>query len=129
MSAFRFWVPGPLPGLNEIVDAAKGCGGKGYGYAAMKRAWTEKVMLHALAAKVPKGLRRVRLSMTWHEPANSNGVSRDPDNIEAGQKFVWDGLVKAKIIPNDKRANNAGTTHAHAIGPVPGVEVTVVPVE
>lgn len=129
VAAYRFWVPGQLPGTNEIVDAAKGCVGKGYGYAKMKAAWTDKVKMHALAARVPKGLRRVRLECTWIEPVNGNGANRDPDNIEAGQKFLWDGLVKAKILPNDKRANNAGSSHTHQVGPVPGVEVTVIPAD
>lgn len=122
----KFWVPGQLPGMNEIVDAAKGNGGKGYGYAKMKKSWTEKVALHALAAHLPKDkLKRVRLHMNWFEPMHANGNSRDPDNIEAGQKFIWDGLVAARILPNDKRANNAGSTHVHSLGPVPGVEVII----
>lgn len=123
----KFWVPGPLPGLNEIVDAAKGCGGKGYGYAKMKEKWTNDVALHVLAAHVPKGkITRVKLHMHWFEKKHTNGTERDPDNIEAGQKFIWDGLVHAKVLPNDKRANNAGTTHECTYNaPVAGVEVTI----
>jgi len=118
----KFWVPGPLPGMNEIVAAAKGCGGKGYGYSTLKKAWTEKVALHALAARIPKGkFTRVRLHFTWVE----RDGARDPDNVEAGQKFVWDGLVQAKVLPNDRRANNAGTTHTHRIGVPSGVEVEI----
>jgi hypothetical protein len=127
--SFRFWVPGPLPGMNEIVKAAKGAGGKGYGYAKLKSMWTETVAMHALAASIPKGkLSRVRLSMRWIEKRGEHGSERDPDNIEAGQKFLWDGLVRAKILPNDRRVNNAGSSHAHAFGPVAGVEGTIVDV-
>jgi hypothetical protein len=114
--------------MNEIVAAAKGTGGRGYRYATMKATWTNRVALHVLSARVPKGLKRIRLECRWIEPRNTNGVSRDPDNVEAGQKFLWDGLVVAKIIPNDRRANNAGSSHTHEIGPVAGVEVTVVDV-
>lgn len=124
----HFWVPGPLPSLNDIVDAAKGCAGRGYGYAKMKKAWTEKVALHALSARIPKGrFKRVRLELLWIEKPQERAVnSRDPDNVEAGQKFVWDGLVHAGILPNDRRTNNAGSTHQHGTGPVAGVEVTII---
>lgn len=121
----RFWVPGPLPGMNEIVAAAK-VGGKGHAYSAMKSKWTNLVKLNALAARIPKGkFTKVRLHMLWSEASKPNGAQRDPDNIEAGQKFVWDGLVEAEILPNDKRANNAGSTHSHVLGPLAGVEVTI----
>jgi hypothetical protein len=112
--------------MNEIVAAAKGCGGKGYGYARMKAEWTGKVKLHILAARVPKGIfSRVRIACRWIEPRNANGQERDPDNVEAGQKFLWDGMVDAGIIPNDRSANNAGSSHEHCSGPAPGVEVTI----
>jgi Holliday junction resolvase RusA-like endonuclease len=122
-----FWVPGPLPAFNDIIAAAKGRGGMGYAYAKMKKAWTEKVAIHALAARIPKGrFKRVRLHLRWLEPPRlSSALERDPDNIEAGQKFVWDGLVHAKILPNDRRANNAGSVHTHDTGPMAGVEVTI----
>jgi Holliday junction resolvase RusA-like endonuclease len=123
----KFWVPGPLPGMNEIVEAAKGNGGKGYGYATMKKTWTEKVAWHARAAQLHrKPMVRVRLEFLWTEARNANGVQRDPDNIEAGQKFIWDGLKHAGVIPNDTRKENAGTKHDHAVGVMAGVEVTII---
>jgi hypothetical protein len=123
---WHFWVPGQLPGMNEIVATAKGAGGRGYTYAKVKKRWTNDVALHVIAAGVPKGLKMIRIECHWIEPLHENKSSRDPDNIEAGQKFLWDGLVLAKVIPNDKRANNAGSSHRHSNGCVPGVEVIVV---
>lgn len=123
----KFWVPGPLPGQNEIVAAAKGSAGKGYAYAAMKKAWTDKVAWCARAAKLhQRPFTRVRLEFNWIEPKNANGAQRDPDNIEAGQKFVWDGLVVAGVLPNDTRKQNAGTSHSHVVGALSGVEVTII---
>lgn len=123
----KFWVPGPLPGQNEIVAAAKGSSGKGYAYAAMKKSWTDKVAWCARAARLHQHpLTRVRIEFNWIEPRSANGAQRDPDNIEAGQKFIWDGLVVAGVIPNDTRKQNAGTKHSHTVGPLSGVEVTII---
>ncbi len=124
----KLWIPGPLPGMNEIVEAAKGYGGKGLGYSKLKRAWTETVAWRAKAA----GLHRtpmacVHLDCHWIEAKNKNGATRDPDNIEAGVKFCLDGLKVAGVIPDDKMANIASIHHTHAMGPLAGVEVTVTP--
>lgn len=130
--SWRFWVPGPLPGLNEMIDAAKGCGGRGLGYSAMKAKWTGDIVMHILASRVPKGLKRIACEFQWV----SVNRQHDPDNIEAAQKFVWDALCPpgkgkpgAGIIPNDGWDENAGSRHFHTIGPRAGVWVTVVPVE
>jgi hypothetical protein len=122
----RFFIPGPLPGLNEIIEASKGAGGLGRVYAKMKRQWTNHVAFHVVAARVTVA-NRVRLELEWVEPVHANKAERDPDNIEAGQKFIWDGLKAAKRIPDDKRTNNAGTMHTHSAGPKAGVWVTVIP--
>jgi Holliday junction resolvase RusA-like endonuclease len=121
----KFWIPGPLPGMNEIIAAAK-AGGRGAVYAKMKREWTQNVAWHVKAAGIRAKLKRVRLHFHWIEPRNRNGAQRDPDNIESGgQKFVWDGLVLAGVISNDKREQNAGTTHRHSLGAIAGVEVEI----
>ncbi len=85
-------IPGRLPGLNEIIDAAKL---SPYIYSKMKDrytniiAWTAKMM--------PKFEGKVDIKIKWIEP---NG-NRDPDNVAAGKKFILDGLVKSGIIKND----------------------------
>lgn len=132
MRQWRFFVPGPLPGLNEIIDAAKGSGGKGLAYSAMKAKWTGTVYFCAKAARVPR-LPRVRLELNWVHADQRH----DPDNQEAGQKFIWDGLkgpdaqCKAglSVLANDGWDQNAGTTHHHVVGSRPGVWVAVNEVE
>ena len=125
----RFWIPGPLPGMNEIIEAAKGCGGRGMAYSAMKSKWTNDIALLAMAARLPKGLARIRIEFEWV----SVNRQHDPDNIEAAQKFVWDAFCSPKkgrpgagIIANDGWDQNAGSSHRHTIGDKPGVWVTVV---
>ena len=86
-------IPGRLPGLNEIIDAAKSHFGE---YASMKETYTN--MVGWLAKKLPT-YEKVALIITWYEPDQR----RDPDNIMAGQKFILDGLVAAGTIPNDSQ--------------------------
>jgi hypothetical protein len=116
----KFFIPGPLPGLNEIIAAAKGCGGRGRAYSAMKATWTQTCALHALSS----GLRRVdrvRLAFRWVE----RDRKRNPDNIAAAHKFILDGLVTAKILDNDGWSQVAGWSDTFEVGKRPGVEVTV----
>ncbi len=117
----RFWVPGPLPAQNEMIAAAKGYGGRGIGYSKVKRSWTATVAWCAKAAHLPK-LARVRCEFEWV----SKDKRHDPDNVEAAQKFVWDGLKQAGVIENDGWDQNAGSEHHHSVGPKPGVWVTII---
>lgn len=119
-TAMTLWIPGPLPGMNEIVGAAKGFGGRGYGYSKMKKLWTDTVKLRALAAKLPK-MKRVRLHFSWVE----KNQRRDPENIAAAKKFILDGLVEARIIPDDGWSEISGWTDSFVVvsemDPSPGV--------
>jgi len=94
----QLWVDGPLPGLNEIIDAAKGSGGKGMAYAKMKRAWTDTVWALAKQARLPRFPGKVSMYFEWLE----RDKRRDPDNIAAGgRKPICDGLVAAGVIRGD----------------------------
>jgi hypothetical protein len=123
MKSFRFWVPGPLPGENEIIKACRS-----RAYPRLKVKWTSDIVWCIKAAIPPKGMARVRCDFEWV----SVDKRHDPDNIEAGQKFVWDSLSAprngkpgAGVIPNDGWAQNAGSSHRHVVGPRAGVWVTV----
>jgi len=92
------WIPGPLPGMNELIAAAKGAGGRGAGYARLKRDWTNIVQAIAQAKKLPAFPRRVVLEFRWFEKDRR----RDPDNVAAGgRKLVLDGLVAAGVLKGD----------------------------
>jgi Holliday junction resolvase RusA-like endonuclease len=121
---YRFFVPGPLPGLNEIIKACKGYGGRGYGYSRLKKQWTDNVAWMARAAHLPR-FTAIRLELLWVEPINKNGAKRDRDNIEAGVKFLADGLKAAGVIPDDRPENYLGASHDHDRGEKPGVWVTI----
>ena len=116
------WIDGPLPGMNEIVAAAKGSGGRGKDYSVMKRAWTDTVWALALQARMQRFSGMVRLTFLWVEP----NARRDKDNVAAGKKFVIDGLVTAKVLAADGWKIIAGFVDDFAIDPKrPGCLVTV----
>ena len=87
-------ISGRFPGLNDMIDAAKKGKGKYQPYAIMKEQYTDIVAW--TAKKLPK-FNKIDIEITWYEP----NASRDPDNVMGGQKFIFDGLVKAGTIPND----------------------------
>lgn len=112
------WIPGPLPGMNEMVASAKGSGGAGRDYSALKRRWTDSVML--LARRLPH-FQRASLTFTWHERERR----RDPDNIASAKKLVLDGLVAAKVLPGDGWDYVAGFRDEWLLAKKAGVLVTL----
>ena len=109
----KFFVPGPLPGLNEIIAASKKelpwlRNGKNrvYEITVMKKKWSMRVEIQAILAHnehfrgAPTPYNRpVAVQLEWIEPNNK----RDPDNVFAGVKFILDGLENAGILKNDTR--------------------------
>lgn len=119
----KFEIPGRLPGLNDIIDAAKQGRGKYQPYNDMKLEYTSAVAW--LARKLPK-YEKIELVITWYEPDKR----RDPDNIMAGQKFICDGLVQAGIIPDDSQRYIHGIVHKFRVDPEnPRVKVEVIDVK
>ena len=111
-------IPGRLPGLNEIIAAAKSHYAK---YSTEKKAYTEEVAWLAKQARLPK-LEKAYLVITWFEPDRR----RDPDNIMAGQKFILDGLVQAGVIPGDSQKYIQGIYHRFRVDRKnPRVEVVI----
>lgn len=122
---YRFCVAGRLPGMNEIVAAAKGTGGRGVRYSKMKQQWTNACAWAAKARHIPR-VGRSHFHFHWTEPKPSRATrKRDPDNCAAGKKFVLDGLVVAGVLANDTMAEVATFTDSFEVGPNVGVEVTI----
>jgi len=92
-----FFVPGPLPGMNEILKAAKGFRGRGIGYSRLKAQWDKIVSAYAKAAKLTPAIGPVTIDFYWIEP----NARRDRDNVAAAKKFAIDGLVTAGVLPGD----------------------------
>lgn len=115
------WIPGPLPGMNELIEAAKGARGRGHRYSRLKLVWNDTIVLLARAARIPT-MKRAHLAFRWLE----RDKRRDPDNIAGGgRKIVLDGLVTAGVLENDGWAQVAGWTDSFDVAARAGVEVTI----
>jgi Holliday junction resolvase RusA-like endonuclease len=105
----EFFIPGRLPGLNELIGVARGTRGRGsvMAAAAQKATYTNRVALYVIEQR-PRGSKPfpapVHIDLTWFEKDRR----RDPDNIVSAKKFVLDGLVKANVIENDGWEHIAG---------------------
>ena len=86
--------------MNDIIKAAKSHPVR---YGNMKREFTEAVAWH-VKAKNPPQREEVFIELTWYEKEKR----RDPDNIAAAKKFIFDGLVMANVIPKDTRKHILG---------------------
>lgn len=116
-------MPGPLPGLNDLIAAAKGAGGSGRAYAKLKRDWTQTIAWLAKAARLKSAGSPVDFEFTWHE----RDRRRDKDNVAAGgRKLVLDGLVTAGVLGGDGWAHVGEWTDRFVVDEgAPGVRVVL----
>lgn len=91
-----FFIPGQLPGLNEIIEAAKVRRGAWSKYGDMKDAHSAYIVTLIRQAKLEK-MDYISVSFEWVEPTRK----RDKDNIAAGKKFILDAMKAAGVIAND----------------------------
>lgn len=87
----KFTIPGELPDLNQIIKASKS---HYMAYSTLKKKNTQLVML---ASKGIASVERANFTITWH----CKNRRKDKDNIAAGVKFIFDGLVENGILKND----------------------------
>lgn len=92
----EFFIPGRLPGLNEMIGAAKRGRGKQNAYAREKKAIEQYIISTIHAEKIPF-FHRCKIGFTWIEPNRR----RDIDNISVGKKYILDALVKAGVLHDD----------------------------
>lgn len=124
LARWTVFVPGPLPGLNQLLAAAKRRDGNGWsGYAAVKRDWERRIAL-AIAAARPPRFDRAWLAFRWWEPSRR----RDPDNVAAGgRKLLLDVLVRQGVLPADGWRRVVGWADRFGLDPRrPGVALTVI---
>lgn len=95
LKTYKLTLPGPLPGLNEYINAERG---NRYTAASMKVniqsviALNIRRQLHGLHIKNP-----VVMHYSWFEPHRR----RDRDNISFARKFIQDALTSCGVLKND----------------------------
>jgi Holliday junction resolvase RusA-like endonuclease len=98
-----FIIKGRFPDANIYINAERS---NRYAAAKIKNKWTEIVKKEIQAQKIKKIDYSITIFFLWVV----RDKKRDKDNIMFGQKFVFDGLVKAGIIKNDGW-NNVSQIH------------------
>ena len=123
------FIPGPLPGLNQLLQAKAKMGQKVYrngirwnGLANLKKQHGDAIYWEAMAQKL-KPMTRAYLIFEWHELDDT----RDPDNLVAGgRKIILDALVKAGILPDDGWEHIVGWRDQwRLVATKPGVLITM----
>lgn len=93
---------GKLPGLNELIKAARDQDA----YGRLKKRLTARCAEQArdqFGENKPLG--PVHIEFLWFPEHNR----RDPDNVAAGgRKFILDGMVDAGVLVNDTRKHVIG---------------------
>lgn len=131
MSAVQsFFIPGQLPGLNDLLAWAKRRGvevgrqGKRWSsYAEQKQAWEEAIFVVIRNGKLSPCSGPVVVDYLWKESSRR----RDPSNVAAGgRKFIEDALVRAGILRGDGWKFIVGFTDRFELDKErPGVLVTI----
>jgi hypothetical protein len=127
--AQHLWIPGPLPGMNEIIDLRGQRGrrrsktGKRWDpWNSVKSRW-EKVIQGSVQVYQVRPQEKAWIWFIWVE----RGRRRDPDNITAGgRKIILDGLVRAGVLPDDRWKQILGWKDDFAVNKIrPGVMVYI----
>lgn len=96
----RLWIPGRLPGLNDIIEARRSRwkGGPGDGYNTMKKRWSRLIARIAASAGVLDTIDRGHFTYLFVEPNRK----RDPSNIIAGGvKILEDSMQGCGLLRGD----------------------------
>ena len=114
MASIEFTIEGSLPGLNEIIAmnrvSSKSNKKRFYAYTEIKRKVEEKIVLSAMSANRSRSLEPLA-SFDAHFLWFERNSRRDPDNVAAGVKFIFDALVSCKLIAGDRFANVRSIHH------------------
>lgn len=111
-----FEIPGTLPTMNEIIAKSK----QHYGaYSKMKKNSTQLVID---SAKGLPAIGSADFHITWY----CQDMRKDKDNIIAGQKFIFDGLVDGGILKNDGWKEVGNISHSFQVDKAnPRIEVEI----
>jgi Holliday junction resolvase RusA-like endonuclease len=106
--------------MNDIIKAAKIRRGAWSAYADQKRTYEGIIACYLDDLKPVDSM--VWVDFKWCEKDRR----RDPDNIAAGKKFIFDALVKKGILGDDRQKNIIGWSDTFTVDKNnPGVNVII----
>lgn len=98
------WVPGRLPGLNELLAGKASQNGSWNRYNQLKQQWYGQIKLLCHANRV-ESVGPGYFSFLFAEPDRR----RDPDNIvSGGVKLLFDSMVGAGVLKGDSWSHVLG---------------------
>ena len=113
-------IQGEMIDLNTYVNAERG---NRYHAAAIKKAETERVYWACKEQRLksmPDGISLIQCDRYTKD------LRKDADNVSFAQKFCFDGLVLAGVLPNDTRRYTGSIHHNFLVDKRrPRVEVTL----
>lgn len=87
-----FFIPGPLPGMNDYIST-----GSRFIYGNDKKKW-QKIIMHAIQQHGIGPMACAWFRFQWREKTKR----RDPDNFTSiGKKFIFDTLVESGVMNDD----------------------------
>ena len=117
----KFTIEGRLDGMNEIIAANR----ESPYIGAKEKRKQQNIVIKAIRFHRLKGVRNypVKIRIDWYE---KNGM-RDPDNICAAKKFIFDALQEADVLRNDGSAEIKGFREDFHIDKLkPRIEVVII---
>lgn len=112
------YIPHDLPDLNTVINQSKTHWSK---YRKLKQSATDTCAWYAKRHLRPIGEQRVRICCVW---CNQKWL-KDPDNVSHAVKYILDGLVIAKILPNDNYRYISEIQHHFEVAKESGVTVMI----
>lgn len=113
-------ISGSLPGLNKIIAAAKSGRGNGNAYSRLKKSTEQKISMAIIEQKI-KPMDSIWVDFLWVE----KNRRRDPDNIAAARKFIFDAMVHVGVIDNDGWSQISGWSDMFCVSSHPCVILTI----
>lgn len=95
MKVHKFTIPGRLDSMNIIIAANR----RNAYIGAKEKRKQQDIVIKAIRFHRLKGVRNypVTIKIDWYEKNNR----RDPDNISAAKKFIFDALQETDVLKND----------------------------
>lgn len=104
--------------MNDLIEENRYCQFSG---ANLKKKWTHIVTRECFCQKLKPFYRQINIEFLWI----CQNKRRDKDNIMAAQKFIFDGLVKARVIKNDGWKEIGSINHKFTTGNYDSVEIVM----